>query len=124
MPHEELELEMRHGSDSAMDEIIETAFQIILHAGNGKSNAMEAIQEAKAGRFSEADRLIQEAGEELVKAHDHQTRLLQGEAGGKTTPVNVILVHSLDHLMTSMAVRDLAVEIIELYRSNRSGGNA
>jgi len=100
-----------------MDEIVETAFKIILHAGNGKSNAMEAIQEAKAGRFEEADRLIQEAGGELGKAHDYQTRLLHGEAGGKTTPVNVILMHSMDHLMTSMTVRDLAVEIIELYRS-------
>ena len=100
-----------------MDDIVETAFRIILHAGNGKSNAMEAIQEAKAGRFEEADRLIKEAGGELGKAHDYQTRLLHGEAGGKATPVNVILMHSMDHLMTSMTVRDLAVEIIELYRS-------
>lgn len=100
-----------------MDKMTEIAFQIILHAGNGKSSAMEAIQEAKAGNFAEADRLIEEAGTELGEAHGHQTKLLQEEASGEGQGVNVILVHSQDHLMTSMTVRDLAVEIIEIYRN-------
>ncbi|WP_053217885.1 PTS lactose/cellobiose transporter subunit IIA [Virgibacillus senegalensis] len=100
-----------------MDNITEIAFQIILYAGNGKSSAMEAIQEAKEGNFAEADRLIEEAGEELGKAHGYQTKLLQAEASGEGASVNVILIHSQDHLMTSMTVRDLAVEIIEIYRN-------
>lgn len=95
----------------------ETAFQIILYAGNGKSCAMEAIQEAKEGNFEKADQLVGEAGTELGKAHDYQTKLLQREANGEENPVNVMLVHSQDHLMTSMTVRDLAVEIVELYRT-------
>lgn len=60
----------------------ETAFQIILYAGNGKSNAMEAIQVAKEGKFEEADKLIQAAGNELTNAHHYQTALLQDEAKG------------------------------------------
>ncbi|SET47271.1 PTS system, cellobiose-specific IIA component [Salinibacillus kushneri] len=100
-----------------MDNMTEIAFQIILYAGNGKSNAMEAIQLAKEGAFDEADRLIEEAGEELSKAHSYQTKLLQNEASGTGESVNVILVHSQDHLMTSMTVKDLAVEFIELYRN-------
>lgn len=104
-----------------MDPITKIAFQIILHAGNGKSSAMEAIQKAKAGLFAEADQLIEEAGNELGKAHQYQTELLQGEANGKMAPVNVILIHSQDHLMTSMTVRDLAEEIIEIYRSRLAG---
>lgn len=103
--------------DNYMDSITEIAFQIILNAGNGKSNAMEAIQEAKAGNFEEADRLIEEASAELGKAHGYQTKLLQEEAGGNGASVNVILVHSQDHLMTAMTVRDLAIEIIEIYRN-------
>ncbi|MGY0692474.1 PTS lactose/cellobiose transporter subunit IIA [Virgibacillus sp. FSP13] len=95
----------------------EIAFQIILFAGNGKSNAMEAIQEAKEGNFDQADHLIEEAGIELGKAHDYQTKLLHREANGEENSVNVLLVHSQDHLMTSMTVRDLAVEIVELYRN-------
>lgn len=106
--------------DDTMNEI---AFQIILYAGNGKSSAMEAIQEAKDGNFEEADAKIKEAGEELSKAHGVQTRLLQEEARGNQTGVNVILVHSQDHLMTAMTLRDLAVEIIELHRL-RVGGHS
>ncbi len=100
--------------DNTMTEI---AFQIILYAGNGKSSAMEGIQEAKEGNFVEADRLIEEAGTELGKAHSYQTKLLQEEASGEGASVNVILVHSQDHLMTAMTVRDLAIEIIEIYRN-------
>lgn len=96
--------------------ITETAFQIILYAGNGKSNAMEAIQEAKEGDFVKADQLIEGAGEELNKAHEYQTKLLQNEANGDESPLNLMLIHSQDHLMTSMTVRDLAVELVEIYR--------
>ncbi|MFJ6412252.1 PTS lactose/cellobiose transporter subunit IIA [Terribacillus saccharophilus] len=94
----------------------EISFQIILYAGNGKANAMEAIQEAKQGNFERADELIKEAGEELSKAHNVQTKLLQEEANGNGNIISVLLIHSQDHLMTAMTVRDLAVEFIELYR--------
>ncbi|SDB82880.1 PTS system, cellobiose-specific IIA component [Pelagirhabdus alkalitolerans] len=96
--------------------ITEIAFQIILYAGNGKSSAMEAIQEAKEGNFEEAEKKIAESSEELGKAHKYQTELLQQEARGDGESVNIILVHSQDHLMTSMTVRDLATEIVEIYR--------
>lgn len=100
-----------------MDKITEIAFQIILYAGNGRSNAMEAIQEAKEGNFDEADRLIKEAGAEVGKAHGFQTKLLQEEANGDSPSINIILVHSQDHLMTAMTVRDLAIEIIDIHRN-------
>lgn len=100
-----------------MDKITEIAFQIILNAGNGKSSAMEAIQAAKENDFVEADRLIEEAGEELGRAHSYQTQLLQKEASGEESPITVMLIHSQDHLMTSMTVRDLAIEIVEIYRN-------
>ncbi|WP_026906900.1 PTS lactose/cellobiose transporter subunit IIA [Paucisalibacillus globulus] len=100
-----------------MDNITEIAFQIILYAGNGRSSAMEAIQEAKEGNFDEADRKLVEAGEELTKAHGFQTKLLQDEASGEGANVNIILIHSQDHLMNAMTVRDLATEIIEIYRN-------
>ncbi|SER61468.1 PTS system, cellobiose-specific IIA component [Gracilibacillus ureilyticus] len=100
-----------------MDTVTEIAFQIILYAGNGRSSAMEAIQQAKDNDFEGADRLIKEATEELGKAHGYQTKLLQEEASGEGASVNVILVHSQDHLMTAMTVRDLAIEIIEIYRN-------
>lgn len=103
--------------DIIMQSMTEIAFQIILFAGNGKSSAMEAIQEAKEGDFKAADAKITEANEELSRAHRFQTDLLQQEARGDSKDINLILIHSQDHLMTSMTVRDLAIEIIEIYRN-------
>lgn len=100
-----------------MEKINEIAFQIILYGGNGRSNAMEAIQYAKQEDFKKADQLIEEANAELGKAHNHQTELLQLEAQGEGAMVNVILVHSQDHLMNAMTVRDMAIEFIDLYRN-------
>lgn len=103
--------------DKAKEKVNEIAFQLIIHAGNGKSLAMEAIQHAKKGDFSKADELIKEAGQELGKAHEFQTSLIQKEASGESYPINILLIHAQDHLMTAMSVRDLAVEIVELYQS-------
>lgn len=92
------------------------AFELILYAGNGRSYSMEAIQEAKSGNYAKADKLIKKASEELGKAHEFQTKLIQAEANGESKPVNILLVHAQDHLMTAITVRDLATEIIELYK--------
>lgn len=99
-----------------MDSTTEIAFQIILYAGNGKTSIMEAIQAAKAGNFIRANQLVEEAGEEIGKAHKYQTLLLKKEANGEGNIINVMLIHSQDHLMTTMTMRDLAIEIIEIYR--------
>lgn len=99
-----------------MEDINNIAFELILFAGNGRSCAMEAIQEAKKGNFERAEELLKEATTELGKAHGFQTKLIQGEASGEANSVNILLIHAQDHLMTAMTVRDLATEIVELYR--------
>ncbi|WP_416175818.1 PTS lactose/cellobiose transporter subunit IIA [Clostridium sp.] len=104
-----------------MEDIENIPFKLILYAGNGRSYSMEAIQEAKAGNFDEASKLIKKASEELGKAHEFQTKLIQSDANGEFKSINILLVHAQDHLMTSITVRDLATEIIELYKT-RNGG--
>ncbi|NMM62790.1 PTS lactose/cellobiose transporter subunit IIA [Clostridium sp. P21] len=99
-----------------MEELENVPFELILYAGNGRSYSMEAIQEAKKGNYEKADELIKKASEELGKAHEFQTKLIQTEASGKAGSVNILLVHAQDHLMTAMTVRDLALEIVELYK--------
>jgi PTS system cellobiose-specific IIA component len=100
-----------------MEDINSIAFERILYAGNGKSSAMEAIQEAKKGNFNKAEELIKEATQELGKAHRYQTKLLQTEASGESNNINILLIHAQDHLMTAMTVRDLATEIVEIYKT-------
>jgi len=95
-----------------MEEII---LNLIMHSGEARSYAMEAIQKAKNGEIEEARELIKKSSEELSYAHNSQTNLIQGEASGKKTEVSLLLVHAQDHLMTTMIVKDLANEIIDIY---------
>lgn len=94
---------------------LEVIMQLIMHGGDAKGNAIEAIQAAKEGNFSEAKEKIQAADQALVQAHHAQTGLLTQEASGDPVEVSLLMVHGQDHLMTSIAFKDLAQEIIELY---------
>ncbi|WP_156856132.1 PTS lactose/cellobiose transporter subunit IIA [Oceanobacillus sp. AG] len=96
-------------------DIEEVSFQIILHGGNARNLAMEAIQHAKVGEFKAANQKIQEANEEMSKAHRFQTDLIQGEARGEKIEIRLLLIHAQDHLMNAMTVVDLAEEVIELH---------
>lgn len=100
--------------------INEIAFQIILYGGNGRSCAMEAIQYAKERNFEEATGLIKEAEQEINKAHKFQTELLQNEAQGTESELNLLLIHSQDHLMNAITVKDLVNEMIDLYKEMKS----
>lgn len=97
------------------EELQMLSFTIILHAGNARSFAMEAISLAKEYQFEEARSKIEEADKEFNEAHHVQTKLLQEEASGNKNEVTVILVHAQDHLMTAMTVKDLANEMIDMY---------
>ncbi|MYL58009.1 PTS cellobiose transporter subunit IIA [Virgibacillus halodenitrificans] len=102
------------------EEIQMLSFTIILHAGNARSHAMEAISLAKTYQFDEARSKIEEAEKEFTEAHHQQTKLLQDEANGQANEVTVILVHAQDHLMTAMTVKDLANEMIDMYEKMQS----
>ncbi|CAM4180074.1 PTS lactose/cellobiose transporter subunit IIA [Lederbergia lenta] len=94
----------------------EISFQIILHAGNARSSAMEAIHFAKTGDFDAANDKIKEADEAFVEAHHSQTKLLQAEATGEGKKPTVLLIHAQDHLMTAMTMKEMAQEFIDLYK--------
>ena len=92
------------------------SFGLIAMAGDARSKAYEALGAAKEGDFDRADRLLKEADEASIQAHNVQTQLLAKEAGGEHTEVDVMLVHAQDHLMTSILAKELISEMIELYR--------
>lgn len=98
-----------------MDEDYSVAFELIAFAGNSRSNSMEALQHARAGRFDDAQSSLASAEADLRLAHSAQTGLIQDEAGGKPVPVNIILVHAQDHLASATVVFELASEFLHLY---------
>ncbi|MFU7515500.1 PTS lactose/cellobiose transporter subunit IIA [Clostridium sp. HCS.1] len=99
---------------------LDVIMQLIMFGGDAKSNAMEAIQAAKAGDFELAKTKIADADASLRQAHHSQTEMLTKEAQGDRTELSLLMVHGQDHLMTSIAFTDLAKEIIEVY--NRISG--
>ncbi|BBM52933.1 PTS system, lactose/cellobiose-specific IIA component [Leptotrichia trevisanii] len=98
------------------DEKYEIAFQVIMNAGNSKSSSMMAIEAAREFDFEEAERLLVEADKEMREAHHVQTELIQRESNGDGVDVNIILVHSQDHLSMAITARDNAEEFLQLYK--------
>ncbi len=97
-------------------EILEKVMGLIMHGGDAKSSAMEAIHAAKSGDFDGAEDKLADSEEALTKAHKFQTNLLTKEASGDAVELSLLMVHGQDHLMTAMTVKDLATEIIDVYR--------
>ena len=98
-----------------MDEMEQVVINLIVNSGSARSSAIEAIQYAKAGDMEKAEESIQQAKEAVNEAHHAQTNMIQGEIRGEKTPLNLLMVHAQDHLMTSLLCIDLAVEFVELY---------
>ena len=94
----------------------QTAFQIILHAGNSKSYSMMAMQKAREGELEEAGQCVIQADGALQEAHQIQTELVQSEVTGSSIDMNIIMVHAQDHLGMAMMMRDVANEVIHIYR--------
>lgn len=98
------------------EELLETIMGLIMHGGDAKSSAMEAIYAAKAGDFAEAEEKLKGADAALGNAHKSQTALLTREASGDSVELSLLLIHGQDHLMNAITFKDLAVEIIDLHR--------
>lgn len=92
------------------------AMELVGSAGESKSLAFEALHEAKAGRYEEAERLMELSKKASLKAHRVQTELICNEADGSGVEMNLLMVHAQDHLMNAILARELIQEIISLYK--------
>ncbi len=96
-----------------MEEII---FMLISCGGEARSLSMEAIYYAKEGNFLEAEKCLKSAEEKLQEAHVEQTKLIQSEAQNNKVEMSLLMVHAQDHLMNAITTRDLASEMVEMYK--------
>ncbi|MGL4849182.1 MAG: PTS lactose/cellobiose transporter subunit IIA [Clostridium sp.] len=93
----------------------EITLNLIMHSGEARSYSMEAIEAAKTGKGKLAKKLLQKSNERIGYAHLSQSTLMQKETSELDSRVSLLLVHAEDHLMTSMTLRDLANELVDLY---------
>ncbi|MDU4094929.1 MAG: PTS N,N'-diacetylchitobiose transporter subunit IIA [Pantoea sp.] len=102
----------------AVDETLdleEVVMGLIINAGQARSLAYAALKQAKAGKFEQAQALMDSSRLALNEAHRVQTQLIEEDLESGKTRVNLVLVHAQDHLMTAMLARELVTELIELH---------
>lgn len=98
------------------EEIQAVAFDIILGAGDGRALIHEAFELMREGSYKEAEGKLDEANEKLVDSHQSQTGLLKEYASGEKVEMDIIMVHAQDHLMTTMTLREVALEMMKMYK--------
>lgn len=103
--------------ESKNQDLIEVIMNIIINAGNAKSDAIGAIRAAKKFDFESAEEKLKSAKEAELLAHDAQTKLLAKESDGQKIELNLLIVHAQDHLMNCITFNDLAREIVDLYKT-------
>ncbi|KPC75277.1 MULTISPECIES: PTS lactose/cellobiose transporter subunit IIA [Laceyella] len=91
-------------------------YEIILHAGNARAIAYEALDAAEAFDFAKAEELAKRAEEELNEAHKAQTKLIQAELNGTAGEKTLLMIHAQDHLMTAMSEQKLIERLIRLVK--------
>ena len=78
---------------------------------------LKALKFAYEGKFDKAREQIDKAAPQLQKAHELQTQeLLTREANGEKLSFNVLISHAQDYLMTTYIMKDMVVEIVNLYK--------
>ncbi|APU71521.1 PTS lactose/cellobiose transporter subunit IIA [Companilactobacillus crustorum] len=92
-----------------------TGFAIVAYAGDAKTALLKALDNAREGKIEEAKKLVEEANQSIVDAHNEQTKLLADEAGGMDMDVTFIMVHGQDTLMTTMMLMDQCKFFIDEY---------
>jgi len=97
------------------EEVVLASFQIIGYSGEALDYFQKAIDAAKENKFDEARELMKTGKESINEAHKVQTQMLTEQANGEDVEVSVILLHSQDHLMTTLTYQRMANEYIELY---------
>ncbi|WP_415342567.1 PTS lactose/cellobiose transporter subunit IIA [Enterococcus faecium] len=74
------------------------------------------FQTSQQNHFDNVERLLADADENLTLAHNSQTKCLAEEASGNEMEVGVIFIHGQDHLMTTILLRELINDFVELYK--------
>ncbi len=94
-------------------------FEIILHAGNARTEAYDALAAARGGHFAQAAEHLARAEEEVGVAHRAQADIIQREAAGEKQDISLLFVHAQDHLMTAIAEKSLISHMIGMEKTIR-----
>ena len=95
-----------------MDKLELVSFQLISNVGEARSALFEAMRAAREECFEEADKLVRDAEDSLIKAHESHSSLIMQEASGDKVQISLLLMHAEDQLMTTELLKGMAKEVI------------
>ncbi|WP_294732043.1 PTS lactose/cellobiose transporter subunit IIA [uncultured Faecalibaculum sp.] len=98
------------------DEMNMVGFEIVAYSGDARSTLLQLLKEVRSGNFANVEALLADADENINQAHRSQTQILAAEASGDNMDMGFIFVHGQDHLMTTILLRDLITDMVELYK--------
>jgi len=88
-------------------------YNLVLHGGNARAEAYEALDAAENGDFEAAQMHLDKADDEFYAGHEYQNMLTQGE---QSEAPNFLIIHAQDQLMTALAEKNLIKRMIDLYK--------
>ncbi len=104
-----------------MNEETKISFEVIFHAGNSKTSAMNAMEAAENGMFEKAEELIEEAQLEANRAHLAHKNLLDKIVNGEMITMDLLMTHALDHMTSAEDMIIVAQRLISLYKKLMGG---
>lgn len=97
------------------EELAMAGFEIVAYSGDARSTLLDLLKQVRSGNFANVETMLNDADQNLNLAHKAQTDILAQEAQGQDMDMGFIFIHGQDHLMTTILLRDLIVDMIELY---------
>ena len=98
------------------EELSMVGFEIVAYSGDARSTLLSLLKEMRAGNFEHVEEKLKEADENINLAHQSQTKILQQEARGEDMEMGFIFIHGQDDLMTTILLRDIVDDFINLYQ--------
>ncbi len=98
------------------EELAMVGFEIVAYSGDARSTLLDLLKQVRSGNFANVETMLNDADQNLNLAHKAQTEILAQEAQGQDMDMGFIFIHGQDHLMTTILLRDLIVDMIELYK--------
>lgn len=92
-------------------------FQLILYSGNARSKVIQSLREYREGNVEESELLIAQAEQDLAVAHDVHFQLVQKEAQGEKVEISMLFMHSEDHLMSTLTMKELVIELLDIFKA-------
>ena len=98
------------------DEVAMAAMEIVAFAGDARTQFLKAMDAMAENDFAQAEALIKEGDDLVVKAHEQEKEIIAQESAGETVEISFFTIHAQDYLMTSMLLSDMCKRFMKIFR--------